>query len=81
MVKSFLFLPQFVGRRVRIVPVVPFALRLRAPLAAFMQQGIGTAAPVQSSGFAACGARLRSRPRRGSCGLRFFVNALSKNSG
>lgn len=28
-----------------------------------------------------CGARLRSRPRRGSCGLRFFVNALSKNSG
>lgn len=77
----FLFLPQFVGRRVRIAPVVPFALRLRAPLAAFMQQGIGTAAPVLSSGFAACGARLRSRPRRGSCGLRFFVNALSKNSG
>ena len=58
--------------------MVPFALRLRAPLAAFMQQGIGTAAPVLSSGFAACGARLRSRPRRGSCGLRFFVNALSK---
>lgn len=58
--------------------MVPFALRLRVPLAAFMQQGIGTAAPVLSSGFAACGARLRSRPRRGSCGLRFFVNHFQK---
>ena len=36
----FLFLPQFVGRRVRIAPVVPFALRPRVPLAAFMQQAI-----------------------------------------
>lgn len=26
--------------------MVPFALRPRVPLAAFMQQGIGTAAPV-----------------------------------
>lgn len=44
----------------------------------FMQQGIGTAAPVRSSGFAACGARLRSRPRRGFLRTAVFCKCTFK---
>lgn len=60
------------------MPHKTLALRLRAPLAAFMQQGNGASGAARSLGAAAAPVRLQPRTRRGPYGLRFLYVHFQK---